>query len=174
MCVVEEKEIQTRRLPAVHPAPTPTRRVGPVAGRLGSVGRARVGYVSSRGCAGVSEFSGLRETTKECPRRRFRGKVCVAPGMSPGAGINSHPAAAQGAAQGHRGGIRSGREKGKVCSKSKLWDPEAPGARPLPPRTQPRDPCPPRSSAGTRAPDIESCPQRPGLIDFSPRAQLKA
>lgn len=42
----------------MHPAPTPARRAGPVAGRLGSVGRARMGYMSCWVCADVSEFSG--------------------------------------------------------------------------------------------------------------------
>lgn len=56
-----KREIRARRRPASHSARTRTRRVGPVAGRLGSGGRARVGYVFSCGCAGLSLVSGGRQ-----------------------------------------------------------------------------------------------------------------
>lgn len=122
----------------------------------------------------MCEFSGLRGAAEECPRRRVRGTACVAPETSPAAGPRTQtfsviPLRPAEQLRGTEGENTRGERKGKVCSKSKLWAPEEPGARPLPPRTRPRAPRPPGFWAGTPTPDTESCARRPGILDSSTR-----
>lgn len=119
VCVERGREgIRARRLPASRPARTPTLRVGPLARGVGSGGRARVGYVSSCGCACVSESSGLRGTMKECPPPLFSGaRRAWHGGCTPGAGPKARASPViplgPGSSPGTQGGHSLGEKEGK-------------------------------------------------------------
>ncbi|XP_022353290.1 uncharacterized protein LOC111143745 [Enhydra lutris kenyoni] len=164
----------TRRFPAAHPVPTPTRGAGhvcrgPVRGEAGFPGSsAREGacLAGVREC--VSEFSVLRGRRWAVPVAGFGARRvwhwgCL-DARGPGCGL---PIITN---QGHQGAHTLGERREKVCSESKLQAPEAPGARPLPPQTRPRPRAGPASLPAPRRPTPKVEPGGLGLLISLPAA----
>ncbi|XP_053753289.1 translation initiation factor IF-2-like isoform X1 [Panthera pardus] len=80
--------------------------------------------------------------------------------------------------RGTEGAHTRGEQREKVCSKSKLRAPKAPGARPLPPQTRPRPRARLATRLASRRPTSKVAPGGLGLLislpQRSPRAQSQA
>lgn len=150
----------TRRFPAAHPVPTPTRGAGhvchgPVRGEAGFPGSsAREDACLAGGARVCVRVFCAPGAAVGCPRRWVRGQARVALGMSRCAGPRMR--ASHHYKPGASRGTHSRRAKGK--SLLRVQTSGSRGSRRAPPPAADSTPAPrrPRFSAGTPTPDTES------------------